>query len=89
MVCGGVTLTHDEHGYPVMSSECQETCVRRLLDKILDHTDEIIQFEGEELDDADVVMLACPSSFALFVLAGGCGSTILRLSRMIPTMHYN
>lgn len=51
-------LTHDEHGYPVMSSECQETCVRRLLDKILDHTDEIIQFEGEELDDADVVMVA-------------------------------
>ena len=27
-------LTHDERGYPVMSAECQEKCVRRLVDKI-------------------------------------------------------
>ena len=39
-------LTHDEQGYPVMSSECQETCVRRLLDKILENTDDIIRSGG-------------------------------------------
>ena len=51
-------LTHDERGYPVMSSECQETCVRRLLDKILDHVDEIVRFEEEGLEEAEVVVVA-------------------------------
>jgi len=51
-------LTHDQHGYPVMSIECQETCVRRLLDKILEHADDIIRIEGEALEDADVVVVA-------------------------------
>jgi len=51
-------LTHDEHGYPVMSSECQETCVRRLLDKILEHAEDIVHLEEEELEDADVVVVA-------------------------------
>jgi 2-oxoglutarate ferredoxin oxidoreductase subunit alpha len=51
-------LTHDAQGYPVMSTECQETCVRRLLDKILKHTDEIICLEEDELEDAEVVVVA-------------------------------
>ncbi len=51
-------LTHDAQGYPVMSTECQETCVRRLLDKILEHADEIIRLEEDELEDAEVVVVA-------------------------------
>jgi len=51
-------LTHDAQGYPVMSTECQETCVRRLLDKILENTDEIIRLEEDELEDAEVVVVA-------------------------------
>lgn len=51
-------LTHDRQGYPVMSSDCQEACVRRLLDKILDNAEDIVRFESEELDDAEVVVVA-------------------------------
>ena len=48
-------LTHDEHGYPVMSAECQELCVRRLLEKIKNNADEIAHFVEEDTDGADVV----------------------------------
>jgi 2-oxoglutarate ferredoxin oxidoreductase subunit alpha len=51
-------LTHDERGYPVMSVECQESNVRHLVDKIRGRADEIVRYEAESLDDADVVVLA-------------------------------
>ncbi len=51
-------LTHDERGYPVMSAECQESCVRRLVDKIRDHADEIVRFEEDGIDGASVVVVA-------------------------------
>ncbi len=51
-------LTHDERGYPVMSAECQEKCVRRLLEKIRSHVDEIVHFEEEATDGADVVVVS-------------------------------
>jgi 2-oxoglutarate ferredoxin oxidoreductase subunit alpha len=51
-------LTHDERGYPVMSEECQEECVRRLVEKIRLNTDKIVRFEEEETDGADVVVVA-------------------------------
>jgi 2-oxoglutarate ferredoxin oxidoreductase subunit alpha len=50
-------LTHDERGYPVMSAECQETCVHRLLRKITDNADDIVRFEEEGTDGADVVVV--------------------------------
>ena len=50
-------LTHDERGYPVMSVEVQEKCVRRIIDKIQRHTPDIVRFEEEETDGADVVMV--------------------------------
>ncbi len=50
-------LTHDERGYPVMSVDCQETCVSRLLDKINDNADEIVRFEEEGIEDAEVVVV--------------------------------
>jgi 2-oxoglutarate ferredoxin oxidoreductase subunit alpha len=51
-------LTHDERGYPVMTVECQETCVRRLVDKIRLNADRIVRFEEEDTDGADVVVVA-------------------------------
>jgi 2-oxoglutarate ferredoxin oxidoreductase subunit alpha len=51
-------LTHDERGYPVMSVECQEWNVRHLVDKIRGRADEIVRYEAEALDDAEVVVLA-------------------------------
>ena len=51
-------LTHDERGYPAMSVECQERCVRRLVEKIRSNADRIVRFEEEETDGADVVVVA-------------------------------
>ncbi|UCH20623.1 MAG: 2-oxoacid:acceptor oxidoreductase subunit alpha [Deltaproteobacteria bacterium] len=51
-------LTHDEHGYPVMNAEANEWNVNRLMSKIRDHRDEIIQLEEHNLDDAEVVVVS-------------------------------
>jgi 2-oxoglutarate ferredoxin oxidoreductase subunit alpha len=51
-------LTHDEKGYPVMSWEAQEKLVRRLVEKIRLHADEIVHTEEIDLEDADVVVLS-------------------------------
>jgi 2-oxoglutarate ferredoxin oxidoreductase subunit alpha len=51
-------LTHDERGYPVMSAECQEWNVRHLIDKIRCHADEIIRVEEEQVEGAEVVVIA-------------------------------
>jgi 2-oxoglutarate ferredoxin oxidoreductase subunit alpha len=50
-------LTHDERGYPEMSAQCQEKCVRRLLDKIRKNVDAIVRFEEHGTDDAEVVLV--------------------------------
>jgi 2-oxoglutarate ferredoxin oxidoreductase subunit alpha len=50
-------LTHDARGYPVMSAACQETCVRRLVDKIRGDVDRIVRFDEEATDGADVVVI--------------------------------
>jgi len=50
-------LTHDERGYPMMDVECQEVCVKRLLDKINDNADEIVRFEEDATEDAEVVVV--------------------------------
>ena len=51
-------LTHDERGYPVMSVECQENNVRRLMNKILLNADDIIRYEEEDIEGAEVVVVA-------------------------------
>ena len=51
-------LTHDERGYPVMNSECQEVLVGRLMDKVLENADVIVEFDEDGLDDAEVVVLS-------------------------------
>ncbi|MGC8829279.1 MAG: 2-oxoacid:acceptor oxidoreductase subunit alpha [Verrucomicrobiia bacterium] len=51
-------LTHDERGYPVMNADCQEKCVRRLVDKIRLNADKIVKYEEEDIDGADIVIVS-------------------------------
>jgi 2-oxoglutarate ferredoxin oxidoreductase subunit alpha len=51
-------LTHDERGYPDMSWQTQEKLVRRLIDKIRLHADELEDVEEMEMKDAEVVIFS-------------------------------
>ncbi len=51
-------LTHDERGYPVINAECQDQNVRRIVDKIRKNAEKIIIINEEEIDGADVVVVA-------------------------------
>ncbi|UCF69511.1 MAG: 2-oxoacid:acceptor oxidoreductase subunit alpha, partial [Acidobacteriota bacterium] len=51
-------LTHDERGYPVMSAACQDENVRRIVNKIRDNADQIVRFEEEEINGADVIVVS-------------------------------
>jgi 2-oxoglutarate ferredoxin oxidoreductase subunit alpha len=51
-------LTHDEQGYPVMSAECQEKLIHRLVDKIRKNADKIVKYEERDTDGADVIVLS-------------------------------
>lgn len=51
-------LTHDERGYPVMTAECQDKLIRRLVDKIRKNADKIIRLEEKNVDGAEVVLLS-------------------------------
>lgn len=51
-------LTHDQRGYPVINAECQEFCVRRLVEKIRKNAEDIIRIEEDEVDNADVIVIS-------------------------------
>ncbi len=51
-------LTHDERGYPAMNAQAQEWNVERLVNKIRMHRDDIIQVNGRNLEDAEVVVVS-------------------------------
>ena len=51
-------LTHNYKGYPVMSAECQEELVHRLVNKIRLNADKIVRYEETNVEDADVVVIA-------------------------------
>ena len=51
-------LTHDEKGYPVMNWETQEKLVRRLVEKIRLHADELEDIEETQMEDAEVVIFS-------------------------------
>jgi 2-oxoglutarate ferredoxin oxidoreductase subunit alpha len=51
-------LTHNEKGYPVMSPDVQDHLVRRLLDKIRLNAEDIAMVEEDQIQDADVVLVA-------------------------------
>jgi len=50
-------LTHDERGYPAMNASAQEWNIRRIMEKIRNHRDDIIQVEEQDLKDAEVVVV--------------------------------
>jgi len=51
-------LTHDQRGYPVMNDECQEWNVHRLVNKIRMFTDQIVDVEESQTEDADVIVVS-------------------------------
>ena len=51
-------LTHDERGYPAMNASAQEWNLERIVNKIRDNRDDIIQIEERDLIDADVVVVS-------------------------------
>jgi len=51
-------LTHDRKGYPVINAECQEECVRRLVDKIRKNAEKIMRIEEDETENADVIVVS-------------------------------
>jgi 2-oxoglutarate ferredoxin oxidoreductase subunit alpha len=52
------SLTHDERGYPAMNPAAQDKLVRRLLNKIRNHREELIDVREEGVEDADVVVVS-------------------------------
>ena len=50
-------LTHDERGYPTMTVPVQDKLVKRLRAKI-DNAKDLVLYEAEHLDDADVVVVS-------------------------------
>ena len=56
------SLTHDDKGYPATMAEPHDRLVRRLVNKIRLHTDQIMEYEEEFLDDAQVVVIAYGST---------------------------
>ncbi len=51
-------LTHDYKGYPVINAEAHEKNVRHLMDKVNKHAEDIIWLEEEDVDGAEVVIMA-------------------------------
>jgi 2-oxoglutarate ferredoxin oxidoreductase subunit alpha len=51
-------LTHDERGYPAMTPQAHEWNIRRLVDKIRDHRDDIVQVEEQHTEGAEVVVVS-------------------------------
>ncbi|MFQ5823018.1 MAG: 2-oxoacid:acceptor oxidoreductase subunit alpha [bacterium] len=51
-------LTHNEKGYPVINAEVQQKCVSRLIDKINKNAEDIIQYEEDQIENAEVVVVS-------------------------------
>jgi 2-oxoglutarate/2-oxoacid ferredoxin oxidoreductase subunit alpha len=51
-------LTHDERGYPAMNAGTQDKLVKRLIHKIRDNADKLVDVQEDYVDDADVVVVS-------------------------------
>jgi 2-oxoglutarate ferredoxin oxidoreductase subunit alpha len=51
-------LTHDERGYPVMTADCQKEMLSRMLNKFKQYREEILCYEEDEVEGADIVVIA-------------------------------
>ena len=83
-------LTHDERGYPIVTSVTQEKLLDRLTRKITDFKDEITDYEEFMLKDADVVVVTFgissrPSKAAVrMARADGIKAGMFRLKTIWP-----
>lgn len=83
-------LTHDEFGYPLIKPEAQERLVQRLVGKIRNNAEKIIQTEDLYLDDAEVVVVSygCSARVAMEVVEtareNGVKAGFLRLITIWP-----
>ena len=51
-------LTHNEIGYPDMSPRAQDKLIKRLVNKILQNADDIVELDEDGVDGADVVVVS-------------------------------
>lgn len=51
-------LTHDERGYPAMNPPTQKRMMERLLGKIRNNREKLIDVRGEHLEDAEIVVVS-------------------------------
>jgi 2-oxoglutarate ferredoxin oxidoreductase subunit alpha len=51
-------LTHDERGYPAMTPPAQDKLVKRLLNKIREHREELVDIREDGVEGADVVVVS-------------------------------
>ena len=51
-------LTHDERGYPAMNGDAHKKLIERLCAKITKNKDKIIRIEENDVDNADVIVIA-------------------------------
>ena len=51
-------LTHDERGYPALNPEAHDKLVNRLVDKIRLNAADIIDYEEQDVEDAECVVIA-------------------------------
>jgi len=56
------SLTYDEKGYPATFAEPHDRLVRRLVNKIRLHTDQIMEYEEIFLEDAELAIIAYGST---------------------------
>jgi 2-oxoglutarate ferredoxin oxidoreductase subunit alpha len=51
-------LTHDERGYPAINAEAQDWNVRHVVDKIKKNAAKIIDYQEDQVDGADIVVIS-------------------------------
>ena len=51
-------LTHDKRGYPVITAPVQKEMMDRLIYKIRNNVDDIVEYEEIEMADAEIVVIA-------------------------------
>ncbi len=51
-------LMHDESGFPTNDSQISDKLLRRIMSKVDDNVDDIVMYEEEFMDDAELVVLA-------------------------------
>src|SRR5450759_2876712 len=51
-------LTHDERGYPAMNAASQDKLIRRLIAKIRDHASDLVDVQGDFIEDAEIIVVS-------------------------------